>query len=65
MMDCMKASTTGDVETHRRVLSHGRTLAAAAAATVGIGVDVVGGVTVGVLRWQPEGQHTPKAGFWW
>jgi hypothetical protein len=60
-MDCMKFSTTDDVETHRCVPFHGHTLAAAAA-TVGISVNAVGG-WVGVLRWQPEGQHTSKAGF--
>ena len=62
MTDCMKASTTDDAyaETHRCVPFHGHTLAAAA--TVGIGVNAVGGWVFygGSLR----GNTPLKQAFW-
>ena len=47
-------------DTHRCVLSQCHTLAAAA--TVGVGVDVVGGVTVGVPA---VAEHLKDRGCWW
>ena len=48
-MDCMKVSTMDGADTHRCVLIGGHTLSSSSDGGVGIGVDVVGGVTVRVL----------------